>query len=168
MAIDILKTIRNISRVGIVSSVNPADMTARVTFPDRDDLVSADLHILTTGSQDTKVYWLPYVGEQVLCLFCVNDNNLTEGYILGTMYNNKDTPPANGQGVRAVKFADGSTVINDNGAITVNATGSVTINAPVVNITGGSGDVVVNGVSLVNHTHGGIIPGGGSTAPPNK
>lgn len=165
---DIKKVLRNLARVGIVSSVNPADMTARVTFPDRDNLVSADLHIITTGSQDTKVYWLPYVGEQVVCLFSANDNNLTEGYILGTMYNSKDTPPATGQGVRAVKFADGSTVINDNGNITVNATGSVTINAPTVTINGGSGDVVVDGVSLVNHTHGGIIPGGGSTAPPNK
>ena len=165
---DIKKVLRNLARVGIVSSVNPADMTARVTFPDRDDFVRADLHIITTGSQDTKVYWLPYVGEQVVCLFSANDNNLTEGYILGTMYNSKDTPPANGQGVRAVKFADGSSVTNDNGNITVNATGSVTINAPTVTINGGAGDVVVNGVSLVNHTHGGIIPGGGSTAPPNK
>ena len=88
---DIKKVLRNLARVGIVSSVNPADMTARVTFPDRDDLVSADLYIITTGSQDTKVYWLPYVGEQVVCLFSANDNNLTEGYILGTMYNSKDT-----------------------------------------------------------------------------
>ena len=37
-----------------------------------------------------------------------------------------------------------------------------------VTITGPAGDVKIDRVSLVNHTHGGVQPGNGHTAPPDK
>lgn len=89
---DISVALKNLIRDGIVSSTDPATMTARVTFPDRDDLVSYPLEVLSHGSQDNKHYWMPGVGEQVLCLFLPQDNNLSQGYILGTTYNAKDSP----------------------------------------------------------------------------
>jgi phage baseplate assembly protein V len=165
---EISKVLRNILRVGVVSSVNPAAATARVTFADRDDMVSKELHIGVQGAHGTKHYWVPHVGEQVLCAFNPNDRNLGEGYILLSLYNTQDTPPGGSSSVRMIQFDDGTIVKNDGGAITVEATGSVTIKAPSITIQGGSGDIVVDGVSLVNHTHGGVIPGGSSTAPPNK
>lgn len=160
------KLIKNVFRVGIVSSVNPAEMTARVVFPDRDYIEGKDLQIGTDGAKDTCMYWVPHIGEQVLCAFCANDNNLTEGYIIKSLYNAVDRPPASSASVRMILFDDGTIVKNDAGAVTINATKSITINAPTVNITGSSGDVVVNGISLVNHTHGGVMPGGGSTGKP--
>lgn len=89
---DISVALKNLIRDGIVSSTDPATMTARVTFPDRDDLVSYPLEVLSHGSQDNKHYWMPGVGEQVLCLFLPQDNNLSQGYILGTTYNAKVSP----------------------------------------------------------------------------
>lgn len=63
--------------------------------------------------------------------------------------------------------------VGDTNAVTINVgttASSVAINmggsSAAVNITGATGDVVVNGVSLVNHIHSGVTPGGGDTGPP--
>ena len=98
----------------------------------------------------------------MLHLVLPQDNNLSQGYILGTTYNAKDKPSFNGQNIHGIKFADGSTISYDadGGGLVINCAGNLTINAP-------SGDVVVNGISLVSHTHGGVVPGGGSTGTPN-
>ncbi|MFD2084386.1 hypothetical protein ACFSND_03970 [Brevibacillus brevis] len=61
---------KNILRVGIVSSVDERDATARVVFGDREDVVSYNMDILSRGSFLLKDYWLPDVNEQVWCLFC--------------------------------------------------------------------------------------------------
>lgn len=157
MAID-----KNVGRAGIVSSVNPASMTARVVFPDKDNLQSAELPILTMGALGSKLYWMPKVGDHVACLFFQNSSSLNGGVILGSYFTDENPPNAASEGVVRFDFSDGTVIeYNENAS-------SLTINcAGTINITGG-GDVVVGGVSLVNHTHGGIIPGGGSTAPPNK
>lgn len=54
-----------------------------------------------------------------------------------------------------------------NGNITIVGNGSRTVNASgcTVNLTGG--DVIADGVSLKNHTHGGVQTGGGNTGVPN-
>ena len=67
--------IRNIVRVGIISTVNIETCSARVTFLDKQDTVSADLPVLNRGSMIVKDYWLPDIGEQVLCLFLGNNFN---------------------------------------------------------------------------------------------
>lgn len=66
---------QKIIRVGKVSSTNPAAMTVRVTFPDEAGLVSDDLHVLCQGSKSDKDYWMPDVGEQVVCIFLPNGRN---------------------------------------------------------------------------------------------
>ncbi len=63
---DISVALKNLIRDGIVSSTDPSTMTARVTFPDRDDLVSYPLEVLSHGSQDNKHYWMPGVGASNL------------------------------------------------------------------------------------------------------
>lgn len=60
----------------------------------------------------------------------------------------------------------------DADSVDVNAN-SVAVDASTVNINGGTGDVVVDGVSLVNHTHShtdtaGLAAGTSNTRPPNK
>lgn len=49
-----INQIRNMLRVGRVSSVNGAACTARVTFPDKEGLVSAELPVLQVGSPSTR------------------------------------------------------------------------------------------------------------------
>lgn len=52
----------------------------------------------------------------------------------------------------------------------VNASSQVTLDTPLTYITGNvtvDGDVVASGVSLVNHTHGGVVRGDSNTDTPN-
>lgn len=67
----------------------------------------------------------------------------------------------------------GAVTINSPAGITIKATGTmelsastITASAGTVNISGGGGDVVVSGKSLVNHTHTSAAPGS-PTSPPN-
>ena len=64
--------LKNMLRVGRVSSVNGTNCTARVTFPDKEGLVSAELPVLQIGSLSTMGYWVPEVDTQVLCAFLPN------------------------------------------------------------------------------------------------
>ncbi len=108
---------QKIIRVGKVSSTNPADMTVRVTFPDERELVSADLPVLCHGSKSDKDYWMPDVGEQVVCLFLPNGRNM--GFCLGTFFSKADTPPAGaGQSKRIIKH---------NGDLDIECTGNIRI-----------------------------------------
>jgi len=126
--------VENLIRDGIVSSTNPANCTVRVTFPDKDDLVSGDLRVLTRGSKNNKDYWLPDVGESVVCLFLPNGNN--EGFCLGTYFNEVDKPPVNDLDKRHMKFIDGTTIEYDRKTHTlaINCKGSVIINGQTINL----------------------------------
>jgi len=66
-------------RIGTVSSINSADGTVRVTFPDRDDAVSAELPVLRIGG----FYALPNIGDPAVCLF---PDDGPEGYFLGSFF----------------------------------------------------------------------------------
>lgn len=58
--------------------------------------------------------------------------------------------------------ANGATIqISAGGDVRIASPTKISIDAPEVNITGGTGDVVINGISLVTHTHS----GGGTGAP---
>ncbi len=56
----------DVIRIGNVSSVNGT--TVRVTYPDRQDAVTAELPLVGNG-----VYRVPKVGETVLVVHCSND-----------------------------------------------------------------------------------------------
>lgn len=101
--------IENIVRIGKVSSVSSADRTARVTFEDKNNLVSGPLKVLRsspfipasgeiqqteeesggTGEAAFEVHthklkispWLPSPGEMVLCVFLPNGDG--DGFVIG-------------------------------------------------------------------------------------
>lgn len=67
--------------------------------------------------------------------------------------------------------------IAPDGRITITSDPGIDITAPLTTINGdvqvngqieSTGDQIAGGVSQINHTHGGIVPGPGSTAPPNQ
>lgn len=62
-------------RAGTVSTVNAADRTVRVTFPDRDDMVSGDLPVIGPPAQV-----LPTEGQSVLIAYAGNGN---QGFCVG-------------------------------------------------------------------------------------
>jgi phage baseplate assembly protein V len=130
---------KNLIRVGIVSSINPEKCTARVAFGDRSNVVSYELPILVRGSLKNKEYWMPDTDEQVVCIFLPSGN--AQGFILGSLYSQKDVPPVVDENKRHISFSDGSTIEYDRSAhaLTINAVGSVNIVAAKgVTITGKS------------------------------
>lgn len=128
--------VSNLIRVGVVSAVIPADMTARVIFGDQENTVSYDMQVLTRNSAKNKDYWLPDVGEEVVCLFL--PSGIEAGFILGAYYPASVARPETSPDVRTVHFADGSvvqydraahklTVIVESGDVEVRATNTVTV-----------------------------------------
>ena len=99
---------RQLVREGIVSVVYPERHSARVTFPDKDDVVSAELPVLTSCGSQNKLYSLPDVGESVICLFAGNDDLSGTGFILGARYDDKNPPAVNSQDITRLDFKDGS------------------------------------------------------------
>ena len=136
MDTDAMKTARNMVRIGTVTATNPAAMTARVTFEEKDGLVSPELPIITRGSGGNRDYWLPDVGDEVVCLYSANDKNFTTGWILGTYFTEKHPPNAAAQDVRRVDFGDGSFIEFNRaaGSLTIQCTGPVTINGATINL----------------------------------
>lgn len=133
--------VRSLIWVGRVSSVNPSACAARVTFEDRESVVSYELPVIVRGSQDTKDYWLPTPGEQVLCVF-VPKGKSADGFIIGSFYSDADPPPVSTPNKRCVVFPDGTRVEYDM------STKKLTV----------KGDVVIDGNLTVTGT---ITNGGG-------
>lgn len=75
--------LKSMVRVGIVSSVSPGSNTARVTFPDMENMVSGNLKYLKRSDVRPELYspWVPEVGEPVLCLYIPLQDG--DGFILG-------------------------------------------------------------------------------------
>ncbi|WP_221868982.1 phage baseplate assembly protein V [Brevibacillus brevis] len=103
--------LKNIIRVGIVSSVDYRKGTAKVAFEDRDNLVSYDLDVLVKNSFRNKDYWLPDPEEQVLCLFLPIGN--AQGFILGSLYSLEDKLPIKNENKRHIRFGDGTFIDYD-------------------------------------------------------
>lgn len=139
--------------VGRVSSVDASTCSAIVIMPDADNKTTAPLTVGQRGSKSTKDFWLPAVDDQVLCMRLPNKSGkgFDSGLVICTLYSEVDMPPSGA--------SDNTRVLDTPGNLTIKVGGSL-------NLTYGSGDVIVNGISLVNHTHGGVLPGGGTTGKP--
>lgn len=98
----------NIIRIGEVSSIDPAKGTARVAFDDEDSMVSYDLPVIQRNTLENHDYWMPDIGEDVLCVFLPTGSE--DGFILGSFYAEEVSPPANTENIRMVEFADGTKV----------------------------------------------------------
>lgn len=143
-------------RIGKVSSVNYAQGMVRVTYPDRDDSVTAEIPVFSF----TDEYKMPKVGSQVLVVHL--SNGAAAGVCLGHYWNEKNTSKATGEGVFRKELGQdyGEAFIEFKG-------GTVTIHADKIKIDGAvtatksvtvSGDVKAgeSGISLIEHTHTGV------------
>jgi phage baseplate assembly protein V len=133
----IRSVLTSIIRVAVVASTDPAAATVRVTVPDGDDLVSHDLRILVRKVHKDKDYWMPDIGDHVLCIFL--PFGLEQGFVAGSFYADPDPVPVESQDKRHVAFSDGTTAeydrknhhldINVKGTITMHADGAVLIDS---------------------------------------
>ncbi len=174
-------------RVGIVKSQDAVNARVRVTFPDRNQMVSWWLPVVTPKSQNDKAYWIPDVGEQVVCLMDEHDE---DGAVLGSIYSTVDTPPVSSADKWHVTMKDGATFDYDRAAhafavsIPNGGTISLTANGATIQIDA-SGNIkltAAGNITLVTSTHNdsvnGIInvynghthpdPQGGNTSAPTQ
>jgi len=92
-------------RVGLVREQDAGGARVRVQFPDRDQMVSWWLPVVVAKSQNDKAYWIPDLGEQVLCLMDEYDE---AGAVLGAIYSNTDAAPVNSPDKFHLAFKDGA------------------------------------------------------------
>ena len=98
-------------RVGVVNSTDPKTSTVRVKFDDDDGLISYDLRVLVRKVKKDQDYWMPDIGDHVLCVFL--PFGLEQGFVLGSFYSSADTPPANSQDRIHFQMQDGATFYYD-------------------------------------------------------
>lgn len=172
--------------MGIVSSYDPVHYAAKVKldpeFPDPDQpgnvTESGWLPIITHWSGNGwGCYSPPSIGDQVPVIFLENHGG--SGFIIGRCFDWPAHVPAavdsgeywllhkSGTFIKLTNDTNLSINVAGNWNVTVDGNATITVNG-TLNLTAPQGDVVVDGVSLVNHTHGGVQTGGGDTAAPNK
>lgn len=146
-------------RVGIVSAQNPASVQVRVTFPDRNQMQSWWLGVVVPKSQNDKAYWIPDIGEQVVCLMDEYDE---DGAVLGALYSTVDQPPVNSTDKYHWTMKDGATFEYDRAAhalaVALPTAGTLSVSANGATITiDASGDVSVIAAGQMNITGGGQV-----------
>ncbi len=92
-------------RVGIVQQQDTLRAKVRVVFPDYDEVISWWLPIIFFKTQNDKAYWIPDIGEQVVCLMDLRDE---AGAVLGAIYSEVDVPPVNSADKFHLAFRDGT------------------------------------------------------------
>jgi len=134
---------RDIIKIGSVSSINYESGTVQVVFQDKGASVSKDLPLLSFE------YNMPNVGDSVICVFLPNGRG--EGFCLGSYFNNNNYPIDHGEVYRK-DLMDEAYFKYDK------STHTLTINAENISLIG---NVVVDGNLNVN---GNIIASGSISA----
>jgi phage baseplate assembly protein gpV len=100
-------------RVGIVKTQDAASARVRVVFAELDQMLSYWLPVVVPKTQDDKAYWLPDIGEQVVCLMDERDE---AGVVLGAIYSKVDSTPVQSADKYHLGFKDGTAVEYDRAA----------------------------------------------------
>jgi len=137
-------------RVCTVVSVQDDKATVRVKLPDCGNMVSSPLPVVVRKVQDDHDYWLPDVGEQVLCAFL--PIGLEQGFVLGAFYQNVDKPPVASREKWHKKFKDGTYLEYDRSVhkLTGSVQGSIDITATTTAKVESGGDMTAkSGASML-------------------
>jgi len=139
---------RRLFRTGVVESVYPETGKVRVTFEDQgaEGVRSWEFQVLQRKTLRDKDYWMPDIGEHVVCLQL--PYGPSEGFIVGAFYSTEDIPPVKTQSKRHVSFSDGSWVEHDTathsmrvksvGNVVLESDVKVTIRAPIIELKDGT------------------------------
>lgn len=131
---------RQMVRLGYVVEVIPEEAKVRVECQDADALKTYKLPVVSHKTRCDKDYWMPDVGEHVLCVFL--PLGLEVGFVLGSFYSLADTPPVISPDKAHIRWLDGSWVEYDRatgemqahcrGKLTLTAAEEIELKAPVV------------------------------------
>jgi phage baseplate assembly protein V len=144
-------------RVGLVEAQDAANCRLRVTFPDRDQMTSWWLPIVIPKSQNDKAYWLPDIGEQVVCMMDERDE---DGAVLSAIYSQADTTPVQDSNKVHWSFKDGTAIEYDRG----NHVLSFALPQATLTIQASGASITIDGQGNVTITPSGQILLGGSAA----
>ncbi|SMO74556.1 phage baseplate assembly protein V [Balnearium lithotrophicum] len=108
----LFQLVMNIVKVGIVKHYNPENHTAVVEFKDFDCVVSRELQIAETFTYQNKTYFPLREGQKVICLL-LPQSGTTDGFIIGTVYDEDNQPPVKDENKFHVKFEDGTVLEYD-------------------------------------------------------
>jgi phage baseplate assembly protein gpV len=100
-------------RIGIVQAQDPTLGRLRVTFNEFDHMLSYWLPVVMPKTQNDKAYWLPDIGEQVVCLMDARDE---DGVVLGAIYSHADSTPVQSVDKFHLGFKDATTFEYDRSA----------------------------------------------------
>lgn len=95
----------NAFRVGIVKDQDPALARVRVVFAEFDQMLSYWLPVVVPKTQNDRAYWIPDIGEQVVCLMDERDE---AGVVLGAIYSQVDHTPVQNADTFHLGFKDGA------------------------------------------------------------
>jgi phage baseplate assembly protein V len=168
-------------RVGIVQSQDVANCRVRVTFPDHNQMQSWWLPIIRQGTQNDKDYWIPDIGEQVVCLMDEHDE---DGAVFGSIFSSADTTPSGATAdTRILSPKDGAVFSYNRSTHTLtitipsNGTLNLTVNGGNVNLSAPNGDITlvtsshndsVNEIINTYNSHTHPDPQGGNTGVPTQ
>lgn len=115
-------------KAATISSINPAQMRARVTYDDREGFVSDELAVNCFGSGDVKHYWMPSIGENVWV--AENEDGNGEGMIIGSRYTEATPPKEHDKDIRKIDFGEGSFIEfnRKTGDLNIKCRGNIIIN----------------------------------------
>jgi phage baseplate assembly protein gpV len=96
-------------RWGTIKEFDDQKYLAKVFF-EENNLVSGWLQILTRGSQDIKDEFPVDIGAMA---YCITDDFMERGVILGTAFNEKDQVASGGKDIRCLTYKDGTVQVYD-------------------------------------------------------
>lgn len=151
------EAIRDLIRVGKVTEV--IGHRVRVTFEDRDNMVSSPLAVLQKFTGDNKDIHVPSINEKVCCVFLPTGQE--DGFVIGSFYDENNQPPADNN---KTVYKDGSSISVKDGVLDIVMLAAVNITTPLLTINGNTtidGNLSTTGTS---QTDGDISTSGTVTA----
>ncbi|MDK9420307.1 phage baseplate assembly protein V [Pectobacterium carotovorum] len=123
---EILRLLRNMNRVGVVTHVNTADALCRVQT---GGMTTGWLNWLTRRAGRSRDWWAPSIGEQVLILSIGGE--LDTAFVLPGIYSDDHPAPSASADAYHVSFPDGAVIEYepDTGALTVSGIKTATLTA---------------------------------------
>lgn len=140
------RRIANVLQVGFVTEVDNASARVRVQV---GDLVSPMIPVMQYRSGAIRMHWMPSVGEQVT--LAAPSGDMAQAFAMGALVRTGDEVAP-----------DAGAPTMDLGGGTLRVVGNLYVDGSI-EVTG---DVVADGISLVTHVHGGVMPGPGVTGAP--
>lgn len=178
---ELMRLITNLIRTGTVSEVDPVNWLCRVKT---GDIETNWINWLTTRAGNTRTWWKPTVGEQVVLLSL--GGNLETAFALPAIYSDAFPPPDYSENGATTVFQDGGwfqyepetgqLLIKNIKSVRIEAADGIQliteqfdvdadqtrINSETVmngTVTQGGGGMSSNGVVVHTHKHGGVKSG---------